>query len=114
MTMTEQQTRQFLLDSFEKNRQHSRDLFAMIPDAFYLERPIPLRHPIAFYDGHFAAFNINTLAKKGHGVAGIDEAYEQLFERGIDPEDEREAEEPRSRAGLPARRSPASEKPRTI
>jgi len=91
-TMNEQQTRDFLLESFEKNRQHSRDLFAMIPDASYYERPIPLRHPFAFYEGHFPAFNINTLAKKGHGVAGIDEAYEELFERGIDPEDEREAD----------------------
>lgn len=91
-TMNEQQTRDFLLESFDRVRKHSRDLLAMIPDASYLERPIPLRHPFAFYEGHFAAFNINTLAKRGHGADGIDETFEELFERGIDPEDETEAD----------------------
>ncbi|HEY0590659.1 MAG TPA: SUMF1/EgtB/PvdO family nonheme iron enzyme, partial [Thermoanaerobaculia bacterium] len=49
------------------------------------ERPIPLRHPIVFYDGHLPAFNVNTLAKKGHGLPGVDDQLEILFERGIDP-----------------------------
>ncbi|HEU5161959.1 MAG TPA: SUMF1/EgtB/PvdO family nonheme iron enzyme, partial [Thermoanaerobaculia bacterium] len=77
--------RQFFLDWFRANRRRSRELFAMIPDEAYHERPIPLRHPIVFYDGHFPAFNVNTLAKKGHGLAGVDDALETLFERGIDP-----------------------------
>ncbi len=77
--------RQFFLDWFRANRRRSRELFAMIPDASYQERPIPLRHPIVFYDGHLPAFNVNTIAKKGHGGSGADEALEVLFERGIDP-----------------------------
>lgn len=80
-----------LLAQFRRNRQRSRELFAMIPDASYLERPIPFRHPIVFYDGHLPAFNVNTLAKKGQGRNGADESLEVLFERGIDPGSEEEA-----------------------
>ncbi|MFN2442294.1 MAG: SUMF1/EgtB/PvdO family nonheme iron enzyme [Thermoanaerobaculia bacterium] len=83
--------RQFFLDWFRAVRRRSRELFAMIPDSSYHERPIPLRHPIVFYDGHLPAFNVNTLAKKGHGAHGIDEELEMLFERGIDPGDTDEA-----------------------
>src|SRR5687768_14624624 len=74
-----------MLDWFRRNRERSRALFAMIPDASWLDRPIPLRHPFAFYEGHLPAFNVNTLAKKGNGLSGVDEELEVLFERGIDP-----------------------------
>jgi ergothioneine biosynthesis protein EgtB len=83
--------RQVFLEWFRGNRRRSRELFSMIPDSSYHERPIPLRHPIVFYDGHLPAFNVNTLAKKGHGAEGIDEELEMLFERGIDPGDTDEA-----------------------
>ncbi|MGH9459155.1 MAG: hypothetical protein ACRD2J_16085, partial [Thermoanaerobaculia bacterium] len=83
--------RERLLAWFRRNRALSRSLFAMIPDASYHARPIPLRHPIVFYDGHFPAFNVNTLAKKGHRRDGVDARFEVLFERGIDPGSEREA-----------------------
>ncbi|HEY0592826.1 MAG TPA: 5-histidylcysteine sulfoxide synthase, partial [Thermoanaerobaculia bacterium] len=79
--MSESQRRLFL-DWFRRNRERSRALFRMIPDGSYLERPIPLRHPIVFYDGHLPAFNVNTLAKKGHGLPGVDDQLEILFERG--------------------------------
>ncbi len=81
--MTDQ--RQFFIEWYRRGRARSRELFGMIPDSSYHERPIPLRHPIVFYDGHLPAFSVNTLAKKGHGEPGIDEALEVLFERGIDP-----------------------------
>lgn len=80
-----------MLEQFRRNRQRSRELFGMIPDESYLERPIPLRHPIVFYDGHLPAFNVNTLAKNGQGRNGVDERLEVLFERGIDPESGEEA-----------------------
>ena len=72
---------------FLANRARSRALFdAVRPDA-YTARPIPLRNPIVFYEGHLAAFDVNTLIKKGLGEKGIDAQFEVLFERGIDPED---------------------------
>ncbi|MEO8585079.1 MAG: SUMF1/EgtB/PvdO family nonheme iron enzyme [Acidobacteriota bacterium] len=53
--------------------------------AAYEARPITLRHPFVFYDGHLAAFGVNTLLKGALGRPGIDAALELLFERGIDP-----------------------------
>jgi formylglycine-generating enzyme required for sulfatase activity len=56
-----------------------------VPEAYY-DRPIPLRNPIVFYEGHLPAFNINTLMKLALKCHGIDEHYEVLFARGIDPD----------------------------
>ena len=80
--------RKGLVEWFDANRRRSRELFdSVVPEAYEL-RPIPLRNPICFYEGHLPAFNANTLLKRGLGEAGIDRDYEVLFERGIDPEDE--------------------------
>jgi iron(II)-dependent oxidoreductase len=62
-------------------------------DAYY-ERPIALRHPIVFYEGHLPAFALNTLVKWALGRPGIDADFEALFERGIDPEEETAAPAP--------------------
>ncbi len=51
----------------------------------YEARPIALRHPFVFYEGHLAAFGVNTLLRGALGRAGIDAVLERLFERGIDP-----------------------------
>ena len=56
------------------------------PDAYY-ERPIPLRHPVVFYDGHIPAFAVNAFLKRGLGHPGVDGDLEVLFARGIDPTD---------------------------
>lgn len=86
-----EEERQAVLERFEKNRQISRALFdSVTPDA-YFDRPISLRQPIVFYEGHFAAFNFNTLVRHALGRPSIDENLEVLFERGIDPETEQEA-----------------------
>ena len=80
--------REACVSRFERGRRKSAELFdTVIPDA-YTSRPIPLRNPICFYEGHLPAFNINTLVKRGLGEKGIDPDFEILFERGIDPEDE--------------------------
>lgn len=71
---------------YRRNRARSRDLFGLIPDASYYERPIALRNPICFYEGHIPAFGVNTLWKRALGEPAIDSEYEVLFERGIDPE----------------------------
>ena len=64
----------------------SRRVFSIpVQDAYY-DRPIPLRNPIVFYEGHLPAFNVNTLMKLALKCHGIDERYEVLFARGIDPD----------------------------
>ncbi len=54
------------------------------------DNPIPVRHPFVFYEGHLAAFSVNTLVKGALGRPGVDAMLERLFERGIDPKDEGE------------------------
>ena len=63
-------------------------MFDMLDDAAYYERPIALRNPVVFYEGHIPAFAVNTLVKKALGKPGIDEHLEVIFARGIDPESE--------------------------
>jgi ergothioneine biosynthesis protein EgtB len=70
---------------YRRNRARSRALFDMLPEQVYYSRPIALRHPIVFYEGHLPGFSFNTLVKKGLGGASIDPGLERLFARGIDP-----------------------------
>jgi iron(II)-dependent oxidoreductase len=77
--------REGALSWYARNRERSHALFAMLPEATYYERPIDLRHPIVFYDGHLPGFSFNTLVKKAAGGSSIDPRLESLFARGIDP-----------------------------
>ncbi|HEX7616882.1 MAG TPA: SUMF1/EgtB/PvdO family nonheme iron enzyme [Thermoanaerobaculia bacterium] len=78
------------LRSWRDGRAFTRLLFdRLLPEDAWLERPIPVRHPFAFYEGHLAAFGVNTLVKRALGRPGIDPLLERLFERGIDPESAR-------------------------
>lgn len=77
-----------LLDRFARTRARTRALFDLIDDAAYYDRPIPLRNPIVFYEGHLPAFAVNTLIKRGLGRLGVDKRFETIFARGIDPETE--------------------------
>src|SRR5262247_1806634 len=81
-----------VLDWYRLNRTRSRMLFDLVEGDAYKTNPIPLRHVIAFYEGHLPVFSFNTLVKKALGHPGIDERYEKLFARGIDPEDEAAAQ----------------------
>lgn len=77
-----------LCNWYLRNRRRSRAIFDSVRPEAYGDRPIALRNPICFYEGHLPAFSVNTLVKRGLGRPGIDAACEVLFERGIDPEDE--------------------------
>ena len=68
-----------------RNRTHTRALFDLLDDEAYYSRPVALRHPFVFYEGHLPAFSFNTLVKRALGEAGIDARLEALFARGIDP-----------------------------
>jgi ergothioneine biosynthesis protein EgtB len=63
-------------------------MFDMLDPDVYYQRPISLRNPIVFYEGHIPAFAVNALIKKALGKKGIDEHLETIFARGIDPDSE--------------------------
>jgi ergothioneine biosynthesis protein EgtB len=70
---------------YRQTRQRSQGLFGLLVEEAYYSRPIELRHPIVFYEGHLPAFSFNTLVKRALGGASIDPDLERLFARGIDP-----------------------------
>lgn len=74
-----------LLAWYTRNRRRATQIFDMVTDEVYYTRPIALRNPIVFYEGHIPAFSFNTLVKKGLGRPSIDARLEALFARGIDP-----------------------------
>lgn len=83
--------RSAILERFDRIRARSRDFFAAFDDAAWAARPIELRHPFAFYEGHIPAFNAITLLRRALGHPAIDERFESLFARGIDPASAAEA-----------------------
>ena len=87
-----------LVSWYRQNRDRSRGLFDLLDPQAYYTRPIALRNPIVFYEGHLPAFSLISLVKRGLGAPGVNEGLEQLFARGIDPDSETAAV-PRSGAG---------------
>ncbi len=82
---------------YARNRSRSRALFEVIDPSAYYARPIALRNPIVFYEGHLPAFSIISFINRGLGEQGVDARLERLFARGIDP-DSVDAAVPRSGA----------------
>lgn len=78
-------SRPALTDWYARNRERSAQIFALVDPSAYYDRPIPLRHPFAFYEGHLPAFSFLVLNERGLGEAPLDAHLEKLFERGIDP-----------------------------
>ena len=76
---------------YRRNRERSAQLFGLVDSAAYYSRPIPLRHPFAFYEGHLPVFSFLVLNERALGEAPLDPGLERLFERGIDPSDARAA-----------------------
>lgn len=83
-----------LVDRYRRNRARSRALFALLSDEAYYSRPIALRHPIVFYEGHLPGFSFNTLVKKSLGGPAMNPELERLFARGIDPDESPKGESP--------------------
>jgi gamma-glutamyl hercynylcysteine S-oxide synthase len=80
-----------LLRWYDRNRLKTRELFDLLDPAVYYTRPIALRNPIVFYEGHLPAFSIIAFLRRGIGAPPVDERLETLFARGIDPESEASA-----------------------
>jgi len=79
-------TREDLIQWYRSGREISKAVFSIPVESTYYERPIDLRNPIVFYEGHLPAFAVNTLIKLALRQDGIDEHFEVLFARGIDPD----------------------------
>ena len=73
---------------YARNRARTQAIFDLVADEAYYSRPIDLRHPIVFYEGHLPAFSFNTLVKRALCEPSIDPQLETLFARGIDPSED--------------------------
>jgi ergothioneine biosynthesis protein EgtB len=80
--------RRAVVEAYGRNRERSRAIFDTIDPAAYYARPIALRNPIVFYEGHLPAFSVIAFLKRGLGLPGVDARLEELFARGIDPDSE--------------------------
>jgi ergothioneine biosynthesis protein EgtB len=78
-------TAQGLLAQIERAWERSDAIFALLGDAAWCERGIPLRHPPIFYLGHLPAFAWNQLGRGLLDRPALHAEYDVLFERGIDP-----------------------------
>ncbi len=94
--------RNALLARYRENRARTEALFSLVTPEAYYDRPIDLRHPIVFYEGHIPAFSFNKLVHEALGEGPVDAALQKLFYRGIDPSDTSEAAK-HQRANWPSR-----------
>jgi len=92
-----------LIDWYRRNRARSRALFDLVDDEAYYTKPIALRHPIVFYEGHLPAFSFNTLVKKALGGASIAVSFGPAVSRGIDPHETAGPKETAADAAWPTR-----------
>lgn len=83
--------REGLLWAYDENRRRTAQIFDLLAPEAYYDRPIPLRHPFAFYEGHIPSFSFTTLVRNALGEEPVDEELGQLFRRGIDPGSSAEA-----------------------
>ena len=95
-----------VVDWYLRNRARTRAIFDLIDPSAYYSRPIALRNPIVFYEGHLPAFSIISFLRRGLGRPPVDARLEKLFERGIDPDStecRRAAQRRRYRLAVPRR-----------
>ena len=81
-----------VLESLRFAWARSDRIFGLLADDAWLQRPIPLRHPFLFYLGHLPAFAWNQVAGGLLGRSSTHARFDTLFERGIDPGSESQAD----------------------
>jgi iron(II)-dependent oxidoreductase len=67
-------------------RSQTDQLFDLLDSAALYDRPIPERNRIIFYLGHLEAFDWNHLGRRCLDIPSFHPTFDNLFERGIDPE----------------------------
>ena len=75
-----------LRTELDSSRAETDRLFTLISDDDIYVRPLPQRHRLIFYLGHLEAFDWNQLGRQVLGQPHLHKTFDQLFERGIDPE----------------------------
>jgi ergothioneine biosynthesis protein EgtB len=74
---------------FQVRLAHARyltdDLFEILQEEAFYERPIAERHRVIFYTGHLEAFDWNLLGQRAFGLKRFHPTFDQLFAFGIDP-----------------------------
>ena len=78
--------RSSVVEWYQRNRARTRAIFDLIDPSAYYSRPIALRNPIVFYEGHLPAFSVIAFLRRGLGRPPVDARLEKIFERGIDPD----------------------------
>ncbi len=66
-------------------RSTTDQLFKILSEEAFYERPIAERHRVIFYMGHVEAFDWNLLGERAFGLAKFHKSFDQLFAFGIDP-----------------------------
>ena len=85
MPKTQLRAGEELLRVLDESRALTDELFDVVrEDAFY-DRPIPARHRIAFYLGHLEAFDWNLIGTRVLGLDSFQKEFDNLFAFGIDP-----------------------------
>jgi len=67
------------------SRATTDQLFEILCDEAFYERPIAERHRVIFYLGHVEAFDWNLLGERAFGLRRFNPSFDQLFAFGIDP-----------------------------
>jgi len=74
---------------FQVRLAHARsvtdELFEILQEDAFYQRPIAERHRVIFYAGHLEAFDWNLLGQRAFGLKRFHPAFDQLFAFGIDP-----------------------------
>ncbi len=68
-----------------RSRRTTDELFQILRDDAFYERPIAERHRVIFYLGHVEAFDWNLLGQRAFGLRRFHRTFDQLFAFGIDP-----------------------------
>ncbi len=69
----------------EAARAQTDGLFRAVHPGALFDRPIPERHRLIFYLGHFEAFDWNLLGRGAFGLEAHEAKFDKLFAFGIDP-----------------------------
>ncbi|HYR87856.1 MAG TPA: SUMF1/EgtB/PvdO family nonheme iron enzyme [Terriglobia bacterium] len=86
-TTSSEELRHALRSQLAFARMQTDRLFEMLAPAAIHERPIPERHRIVFYLGHFEAFDWNMVGQTLFGARSFNSEFDRLFAFGIDPID---------------------------
>lgn len=85
MQKSEAHSKQGLLTALSESRALTDELFRVVREDSFYERPIPERHRIVFYLGHLEAFDWNLMARHVLGLNSFHKHFDELFAFGIDP-----------------------------